>query len=144
MAKPFVQGFLGHFHHPLHGRVASADSHGCGVIADIAIVAHPNVETDDVSELNAPPGGQAVHNLFVDGDANPAGIIPIAKEGTFATVAVDALPGVLVNLQCADTRLDKGGNLPQHGGGNPTGQAHGLNLMIFFQVDHVISGCPST
>ena len=85
-----------------------------------------------------------MHDLLVDGDANLAGIIPVTKEGAFAAVTADALTSVLVNLHCANARLDKRGHLSQHGGGNPTGQSHGLNLMIFFQVDHAVSGCPST
>ena len=73
-----------------------------------------------------------MHDLLVYGDANLAGVVPVAKESAFATVMADTLPGVLVYLQRADARPDKGGHLAQHGRGNPAGQAHGRYLMIFF------------
>ena len=80
-----------------------------------------------------------MYDLLVDRDADIAGIIPVAQKRAFTAVMADAFPAVLVDFQRAHARFDVGGHLAQHGRGYPAGQAHGLYLMIFLNMDHAVS-----
>ena len=102
-----VERLFCHIHQPLGGYAAATYGHGAGGVADETVIHYPDIQADDVSELEPAVGRQPVHHLLVDRDAQVTRKLPVTQEGASGAIAADAPGGKGVNLLRRHARFDE-------------------------------------
>src|SRR5918998_3509642 len=112
---------------------------GGGGIGHEALVAHADVQRDDVPLLEAVGAGDAVHDHGIRRGADRGRKALVALELRGAAPREDELLGQGVELLRRDARTDVRGEHPQAGGGYPPALAHGLELGLALADDQAFS-----
>jgi hypothetical protein len=119
-----MQSLFRYIHELLGFHIASSDRDRPGVVADKSIVYDPDIQADDVSELEPASVGQSMHDFFVNGNAEVARVTAIAEESDPGPKMADAGGAIIVQLASGQPRPNPGGDLIQDLACNRTGLSH--------------------
>ena len=148
LADAFVKGLFGDVHELLSQDAAAADGNGASGIADEFVVNDSNIETYNVPELQLPRASETMDDLFVDRDADVAGVftraivarMAITQKGTFCAVMLDPAGSVVVHFLSADPRPDERADFLEDGAGDGAGGPHLFEVSFGFEDDHGAEG----
>ena len=80
---------------------------------------------------------QAMHDLFVDRNADLAGVFSVSQKGAFCAVMLNPARRILIHLFGGEAWFNKGCYLAEHRACYGAGRPHRFEISLVFQDDHV-------